>query len=134
MGKNPNAHDVQLTATRNGNRITVAGAGGANLPRGSGAHLFNFTLVDNSGLNVRFGTLDTEDNSQACPPAAGENSQQIVGVVTNNNGQPPRTARFTDNNNNSGGAMNVCYQWNFTCDDPNVAVEPFDPIIINGGV
>ena len=129
MGSAPPIHNVQLTADRTGNRITINGNGGANLPVRSGAHRFVFNLIDNTGLNVEFANLDTEDNSSRCPPAPGQNSTQIVGVQT---GPQPRTAAFTDNNNNSG-PMDVSYQWHFTCDDSNVRVDPFDPIIRNGG-
>jgi hypothetical protein len=129
MAGPPTAHNIQLTATRNGNRVRVTGPGGANLPQGSGVHRFNFALTDNTGLNVQFASLDTEDNCSTCPPATGKNSQQIVGETIKND----QTASFTDNNNNSG-TMDVCYQWNFTCNNPNVTVEPYDPIIINGGV
>lgn len=124
--------DVALIATRNGNRVRIDGNGGANLPIDSGAHRFTFTLQDNSGLNVRFSSLDTEDGG-TCPPDPGENSGQIVGVVMNNN-RTPKTAAFTDNNNNKAkdGPLNVCYQWNFTC-DAGAEVDSFDPIITNGG-
>jgi hypothetical protein len=129
MSSSPTEHDIQLTVNRTGKRVTIDGDGGATLPKASGAHRFKFTLADSTGLNVEFSSLDTEDNSSNCPPAAGENSQQIVGVTM---GPQPRTASFTDNNNNSG-PMDVSYQWNFTCNDPAVRVEPFDPIIRNGG-
>lgn len=131
MSSSPNDHNIQLVANRTGNRVTISGAGGANLPKASGAHRFNFTLIDNTNpsLGVDFSSLDAEDNSSSCPPAPGENSQQIVGVTI---GPQPRTAAFTDNNNNSG-PMDISYQWNFTCNDPNVRVDPFDPIIRNGG-
>ena len=129
MSSSPTVHNIQLTANRTGNRVTISGNGGASLPKASGAHRFNFDLSDNTGLSVEFSSLDAEDNSSTCPPAPGENSQQIVGVTM---GPQPRTASFTDNNNNSG-PMDVSYQWNFTCNDPNVRVDPFDPIIRNGG-
>lgn len=128
-------HDVLITATRAGDRVRINGYGGSgNLAVDSGAHRFNFTLQDNTGLNVCFSSLDTEDNCSTCPPSSGENSQQIVGVAMNNN-RNPRTASFTDNNNNNAnaGPLDVCYQWNFNCDDPNVKVDSFDPIIRNGG-
>lgn len=121
--------NIQLTANRTGNRVTINGNGARNLPKGSGAHNFQFTLVDTTGLNVEFASLDTEDNSSTCPPAPGQNSGQIVGVTM---GPQPRSASFTDNNNNRD-PMDVTYQWNFTCDDSAVRVDPFDPVIRNGG-
>ena len=129
MSSSPTRHDIQLTANRTGNRVTISGNGGATLPKASGAHRFNFTLADSTGLNVEFSSLDTEDNSSNYPPASGENSQQIVGVTM---GPQPRTASFTDYNNNSG-PMDISYQWNFTCNDAAVRVDSFDPIIRNGG-
>lgn len=129
MSSSPNNHDIQLTATRTGNRVTISGNGGADLPKFSGAHRFNFTLIDatNPKLDVAFSTLDAADNISTCPPPPGENSDQIVAVRI-----APQDASFTDRNDNSG-SMNVSYQWNFTCKDPNVRVIPFDPIIRNGG-
>ena len=129
MSATPTNHDIPLTATLAGSKVRISGNGARNLPRGSGAHRFNFTLADPTGLNVQFSHLDTEDNRSTCPPAAGENSLQIVGVTI---GPRPGTASFTDNNNNQG-PMDVSYQWNFTCDDPTKQVEPFDPTIKNGG-
>ena len=128
MGSAPD-REIPLTTSREGNIVRILGEGGADLPKGSGAHRFRFTLNDTTGLNVEFSSLDTQDDVSSCPPAPGENSQQIVGVTM---GSPARTAGFTDNNNNSS-PMNVSYQWNFTCSDPNVQVQPFDPIIRNGG-
>lgn len=134
MSGTPPQHDIEMEANRGkDNEVSVTGNGEANLPRGSGQHRFKFALIDNTGLNVRFASLDTEDNSTSCPPSPGENSEQICGVTMNNNGNPNKTAGFTDRNNNQG-QMNVSYQWNFTCDDPSVTVKPFDPIIINGGL
>ena len=129
MGSSPPIHNIQLTANRTGKRVSISGNGAANLPKATGAHRFRFTLVNSTGLDVEFSGLDTEDNSSTCPPASGQNSAQIVGVTT---GPQPRTASFTDNNNNSV-PMDISYQWNFTCNDPAVQVEPFDPIIRNGG-
>ena len=128
MGSAPD-RVIPLTTSQAGNIVTILGDGGADLPKGSGAHRFRFTLTDTTGLNVEFSSLDTQDNVSACPPAPGENSQQIVGVTM---GPQARTAAFTDNNSNRD-PMNVSYQWNFTCNDPNVQVQPFDPIIRNGG-
>lgn len=120
--------DISLTATRDGSTVNITGDGEANLPAKSGAHRFKFTLNDPTGLNVRFSSLDAQD-AVPCPPAAGENSTQIVGMQIGPQGD---TAAFTDNNNNRE-PMDVCYQWNFTCNDPDVRVAPFDPIIRNGG-
>jgi hypothetical protein len=120
-------HTVPLTATVAGNKIKISGNGGADLKQNSGAHRFDFTLASPPGVAVQFASLDTEDNCSTCPPASGENSKQIVGVQIGSN-----TASFTDNNNNKV-AMDVSYQWNFTCNDSRYQVEPFDPIIKNGG-
>ena len=125
---NVSQHSVPLTATRVGNRVKISGDGGADLPKDSGAHRFNFTVSSPAGLTVQFQSLDTEDNCSTCPPSSGENSKQIVGVQINGN-----AAAFTDNNNNKDGPMDVSYQWNFSCSDPSVEVESFDPIIRNGG-
>lgn len=129
MSSSPTDHDIDLIANRTGNTVTITGDGGANLPKGSGAHRFRFTLTDSTGLNVDFSSLDTEDNCSTCPPASGENSAQIVAVTI---GPQPRKAAFTDNNNNSA-PMDISYQWHFTCNNPAVQVQPFDPIIRNGG-
>lgn len=77
MSPPPTNHPIPLTATVTGSGVSINGNGAANLPRGSGAHRFNFTLADQTGLNVQFSSLDTEDNSSTCPPAPGENSLQI---------------------------------------------------------
>jgi hypothetical protein len=121
---------VPLTARVVGKKIQIDGNGSANLEKDSGAHRFNFTLAGPAGVTVQFASIDTQDDCSTCPPAAGKNSQQIVGV---NIGKDGDTAAFTDNNNNKGGPMDVSYQWNFTCSDPTMQVEPFDPIIKNGG-
>lgn len=134
----PNNHDIVLTATLSGSTITVSctsGDPGPTIARGSPAQHFSFTLQDNTGLNVQFASLDTKDGLSSCPPPSGDNSGQISGVQMHN-GQPlPRNAAFTDNNNNQGsnGILDVCYQWNFSCDDPSITVGSFDPIIKNGG-
>ena len=47
-------------------------------------------------------------------------------------GKDGDTASFTNNNNNKD-PMDVAYQWKFTCSDPELEVQPFDPIINNGG-
>jgi hypothetical protein len=126
---NVTPHTVQLAATIEGSNVVVSGNGGANLPANSGAHRFDFSLTSPPGVSVRFASLDTQDNCSTCPPASGENSQQIVAVHIGPNGD---TAGFTDNNSNRQ-AMDVSYQWNFTCSDPSLQVQPFDPIIRNGG-
>ena len=126
---------VALTATRNGNRISVTGVGGGpTLAPGRPATRFNFTLTDESNCNVRFVRLDTADECSDCPPPPGENSHQITGVVMHN-ALTPKTAHFTDNNSNpaSAGPIDVAYQWHFACDCPGVSVDPYDPIISNGG-
>ena len=122
-------HNIPLTATLAGSTVRINGNGARKLAQGSGAHRFNFTLDDQTGLNIQFSHLDSEDNRSTCPPASGDNSDQIVAVTI---GPRPGTASFTDNNNNRG-RMDVAYQWHFTCDDPNKQVEPFDPVIENGG-
>ena len=121
-------HNVPLTATIVGNKVRISGDGEADLKPNSGGHRFKFTISSPPRLSVEFASLDSEDNCSTCPPAAGENSTQIVAVKIGSD-----TAWFTDNNNNSNGPMDVSYQWNFTCDDPKLTVEPFDPIIKNGG-
>jgi hypothetical protein len=127
--KHVNAHTVELTATIDGNTVIISGDGGADLPKNSGAHHFDFTLSCPPGVTVSFESLDTQDNCSTCPPAQGENSKQIVAVQIGTNGD---TASFTDNNGNKD-VMDVSYQWNFTCSDPSLRVQPFDPIIRNGG-
>ena len=126
---NVTPHTIQLTATIVGSEIVVSGNGAANLPANSGAHRFDFSLTSPDGVTVRFASLDTQDNCSTCPPASGENSKQIVAVQIGPNGD---TAGFTDNNSNQQ-AMDVSYQWNFSCSDPSLRVQPFDPIIKNGG-
>ena len=125
-----NSHRIALTARVVGNKVKIEGKGTAQLPKDSGAHRFNFCLAGPPGLDVQFGDLDTQDDCSTCPPAAGKNSRQIVGVKIEADGH---AASFTDNNNNKNGPMDVCYQWHFKCSDPRVEVEPFDPIINNGG-
>jgi hypothetical protein len=122
-------HDIQLTANLQGQKVVIsvtAGSADPSLPYNSGQHRFVFGLIDNTGLGVAFGSLDTQDNCSICPPNAGENSRQIVGVTINNN-----LSSFTDNNR--GSAMDVSYQWNFTCNDSSKLPITFDPIIKNGG-
>ena len=72
-------HDIVLSADRSGNIITITCIGGnpgPSLKRGSPAHRFRFTLQDNTGLNVKFASLDTEDNCPNCPPPGGDNSRK----------------------------------------------------------
>ena len=126
IGAPANDHAIQLTAALSGNKVVVTGTGGATLPPKSGSHRFDFTLDDQTGLNVSFLSLDAADNSTSCPPPAGQNSQQIKSV--NMNGT---SASFTDSN--SGGAMPISYQWNFTCTDRSKLPISYDPIINNGG-
>jgi hypothetical protein len=121
-------HAVQLTASIRNNQVVIVSSGdpSPSLPANSGAHRFNFTLTDNTGLGIAFQSLDTQDNCSTCPPASGENSLQIVAVTMSGN-----SAAFTDNNR--GQAMDVSYQWNFTCNDPSWLPIRYDPIIRNGG-
>ena len=123
-------HDIALTATVSGSTITINGEGGADLGKNSGAHRFNFILTPPQDVDVQFASLDTQDSCSTCPPNPGDNSGQIVGMHIAPDGH---SAAFTDNNNNKDGPMDVAYQWNFTCSNPNLQVEPFDPIIRNGG-
>jgi hypothetical protein len=123
---------IPLTTSVHGNRISIVGNGDATLPQDQGATVFNFTLSDTSGGNVKFASLDTADNMTSCPTTgSGNQSRQIVGIVI---GQDGLSARFTDNNSNlaSNGPLNVSYQWNFTC-SATFNVQPFDPVISNGG-
>jgi hypothetical protein len=124
--------NIPLTTSVHGNRISINGSGNASLPQNQGATVFNFTLNDTTGGQVRFSSLDAQDNSTSCPPVgSGNQSSQIVGVVIAQDGQ---SARFTDNNSNlaSNGPLNVSYQWEFTC-SATFTVGTFDPVISNGG-
>jgi hypothetical protein len=133
-------HSITLTTTVSGTTISIsapAGNGGTSLPVDQAATRFNFTLQDSSGQNVQFSSLDTADGITTCPPTgSGNKSGQIVGITmnNNNNNHQPNTAGFTDNNNNpaTNGPLDVSYQWNFTCNS-GYTVQPFDPIISNGG-
>jgi hypothetical protein len=126
---NTTPHTVPLTATVVGSTVVINGDGGASLLKDSGAHRFEFTLTSPPGLTVQFDSLDAEDDCSTCPPAKGDNSKQIVGVHIGKDGD---TAAFTDNNSNKD-PMDVAYQWNFVCSDPSKQVQPFDPVIKNGG-
>lgn len=126
--------DIALGTAVNGTTITITGNGDATLPQGQSATVFNFTLNDGSGANVQFSSLDAKDGISTCPPVGSGNlSGQINGVNMHNN-KTPRTAHFTDSNSNdpANGTLNVSYQWEFTCNS-GYTVEPFDPIIKNGG-
>ena len=125
---------IDLTATLVGGRVQVTGAGDANLPKGSGEHRFEFTLDDQTGLNVRFkqvhnGMLDAQDNSQACPPPPGMNTNQIIAVTRMSDVR----AGFTDKNDNRNGSLPISYQLNFECNDASKHPITYDPVIQNGG-
>ncbi len=129
MPKHVTSRSIALTATIVGNSVKIGGDGSASLPKNSGAHRFEFSIASPPGISVKFTSLDREDDCSICPPAAGANSKQIVGVKIGKDGD---TASFTNNNNNEA-PMDVCYQWHFSCSDPAKTVEPFDPVIKNGG-
>lgn len=126
MGVGTGEISITLTATLSNGQVSVTGNGGANLPRATGAHRFNFSLVDQTGLNVTFLSLDAADNCTTCPPPSGMNSEQIHAVNINGT-----SAAFTDSN--SGSEMSISYQWNFTCNNSNYLPITYDPIINNGG-
>ena len=134
MGGSGNKINVALTADLSPSGILISGPPGPfSVGKDTGACRFDFTLTDNTGANVKFDSLDTADGIAGCPPTgSGDQSTQIGGVAKNNN-VSPKTAGFTDNNSNNAkdGPMNVSFQWNFTCD--GATVEPYDPIISNGG-
>lgn len=126
------SHSITLTATFDAPSRTINIAGDNSrkrLDRGSGSHVFRFRLDDQSGHNVQFAALRAADNS-GCPPSANPNTQ--IDQVRMDNASSPRTARFRDKNDNKP-AMDVAYEWTFTCDDPSIRVSSFDPIISNGG-
>jgi hypothetical protein len=127
--QNVTARSIPLTATVVGNKVRISGNGGAILPKDSGAHRFDFTIASPPGMTVQFVGLDTEDERSTCPPASGQNSAQIVGVRIAPDGE---SASFTNNTSNKQ-PMDVCYQWHFSCSDSSKTVEPFDPVIKNGG-
>lgn len=132
----PSPVNIDLGTSVNGNTITITGdRSPKTLNENQPATHFNFTLNDTSGANVQFGRFDAEDDSSVCPPGVtGNQSNQITGVTTNNVPANNKSARFTDNNNNpsANGALDITYQWNFTCDAP-YSVLPFDPMITNIG-
>ena len=126
------SHNIKLTATMNGtNEISITGSGGRTLGKGSGAHIFRFELDDQTTHNVKFASLKAADDCSTCPPDTSKPNTQIDKIRIDNSGSP-RTARFRDKNDNKP-AMDVSYEWHFTCDDPGIPVSSFDPIISNGG-
>ena len=126
------SHNIRLTASMNGtNKISISGSGGRTLGRGSGAHIFKFELDDQTAHNVEFASLTAADDCSTCPPDTSNPNTQIDQVRIENSSSP-RRARFRDKNDNKP-AMDVSYEWHFTCDDPSITVSSFDPIISNGG-
>ena len=93
-------------------------------------HTFKFKLDDNTGKNVRFAALTSADNCSTCPPVTTGPNTQIHDIQIHNTPGQPR-AEFKDRNDNPR-PMDVSYQWEFDCDS-GFTVEPFDPIISNGG-
>ena len=130
-----NKIDVPLTATLSGKNIKISGPTSFPLLNvNSGAWHFGFTLDDQTNKGVRFTTLDAIDGAKVCPASGtGNQSKLIVGDQVEPN--DPTQARFTDNNNNDAklGVVDVSFQWNFTCDDQSIKVEPYDPVVPNGG-
>lgn len=123
-------HNIKLTATAANGQVAISGpTAPISLPPGSGAHPFNFTLTDNSGMNVRF--LPAPDflavsETETCPAQAnGITTDQIDQVHSSGN-----TARFIDKN--MGAARTLGYALYFACSDPS-QTPCFDPIINNGG-
>ena len=127
-------HHVTLVADfdrANANRILVSAK--THLPRGSNDHRFKFKLDDRTGKNVQFASLTSADDCSTCPPDTTRPHDQIDDVRIHNT-PGHSSAEFRDQNNQTNPRpMDVSYQWEFTCDDPAVTVEPFDPIISNGG-
>jgi len=130
MEKDVTMATIQLTATTDekGNVVIAGDRTKKTLPKGSGSHHFQFTLDDQTKLNVEFDTLDTEDNWSNCPPPGGMNSTQIPYEHVHIDAL---SASFKDKNDNNG-PMDVCYRWNFKCDDAKQH-PAFDPIIDNRG-
>lgn len=131
-----NKIDIALTATMNGaNKIDISGPPGPfPLAKDTGAWLFNFTLDDRTNKGVKFSTLDAEDNSSSCPPAAAGNQSRLI-VGEQIIGPDQTKARFTDNNNNraADGVVNVTFQWHFACNESGITVGTYDPVVPNGG-
>lgn len=125
---------VPLRAVLDGNgNVQIQGNGGAQLGRGSGAHVFTFALDDQTSLGVTFrdpaqGMIQAEDNGAGCPPASN-NSTQIDNVRR----PTPTTAQFRDKNDNQQVDMPVSYMLHFDCAGDGNQNPTFDPIIINGG-
>ncbi len=110
------------------NQIIVASK--TRLPKGSKEQEFKFRLDDRTGKNVRFASLTAADDCSTCPPDTTNPNTQIDDVTIHNTPGQSR-AEFRDRNDNKP-EMDVSYQWEFTCDPP-FTVQPFDPIIANGG-
>ncbi len=125
--------DLPLTAKLDGNGAVVIDGDRTDkfVAKGNPPHKFKFTLTDTTTLNVNFLSLDTEDKWSQCPPPGGGNSKQIEDVDLRND-KAPKEASFKDKNDNRGN-LDICYRWNFTCDDPSKLPITFDPIIKNGG-
>jgi len=124
-------HHITLVADldqANPNRIIVSAK--THLPPRSGEHEFRFKLDDNTGKSVRFAALTSADNCSTCPPVTTGPNTQIHDIQIHNTPGQPR-AEFKDRNDNPR-PMDVSYQWEFDC-DTGFTVEPFDPIISNGG-
>lgn len=128
-----NAHHIMLLAEvdrADPSKIIVKPK--IHLPYNDGEYQFHFKLDDQTGKNVRFARLTSADDCSTCPPDPTKPNTQIHDV------SPPgrRTAKFKNRNDNKPPQpqpMDVSYQWEFTCDDSAMTVEPFDPIISNGG-
>ena len=131
-----NKVDVALTATMKGAKnIEIKGPTSfQTLGVDTGAWIFNFTLDDQTGQGVRFTTLDAMDGSKVCPASGSGNKSKLI-VGEHVEPQDPKQAHFTDNNNNKAdeGVVDVSFQWNFTCNDQSIKVEPYDPVVPNGG-
>lgn len=129
-------HDITLVAELNPtNPKEILVTGKTELPKGSGGHHFKFTLDDRTAERVQFASLTSADDCSTCPPDTTKPHDQIYDDATHNN-DSPRWATFKNKNNNKkpkSVPMDVSYQWEFTCDDPTIAVLPFDPILKNGG-
>lgn len=100
-----------------------------NLGKGSGAHLFKFSLTDNTNANVTFRAEPDFlgiDESSTPPDNPGIKTDQ---VPTDSVKRPtPTTAQFKDTNKR---ACTLAYTLFF--DANGASVTPFDPVIINGG-
>jgi hypothetical protein len=123
-------HHITLVAEvdqANPNRINVSAK--THLPPRSGEHEFRFKLDDNTSKNVRFAALTSADCS-TCPPVTTNPNTQIHDVQIHNT--PGQTHAEFKNRNDNPRPIDVSYQWEFTCDAP-ATVNPFDPIISNGG-